>query len=63
MKDRIKWGILGNATIARKCVIGAIQKSRNGLVHALATQSPADLAKVATKKIKPPFFSYLKLSI
>ena len=49
MTVRIKWGILGNATIARKCVIGAIQKSRNGLVHALATRSPADAGAVAAK--------------
>ena len=34
--------------IARKCVIGAIQKSRNGIVHALATRSPADAAQVAS---------------
>ena len=46
MTDRVRWGILGNATIARKCVIGAIQKSRNGLVHALATRSPADASKI-----------------
>ncbi len=49
MTNRIKWGILGNATIARKCVIGAIQKSRNGRVHVLATRSPADAAEVAAK--------------
>ena len=49
MTDRIRWGILGNATIARKCVIGAIQKSRNGLVHALATRSPPDAAEVAAE--------------
>ena len=49
MTDRIRWGILGNATIARKCVIGAIQKSRNGLVHALGTRSPADAAEVVAK--------------
>jgi predicted dehydrogenase len=49
MTARIRWGILGNATIARKCVIGAIQKSRNGRVHALATRSPADAAAVAAK--------------
>ena len=49
MTDRIRWGILGNATIARKCVIGAIQKSRNGRVHALATRSPADAAEVVAK--------------
>ena len=49
MTDRIRWGILGNATIARKCVIGAIQKSRNGLIHALATRTPADAAEVVAK--------------
>ena len=49
MTDRIRWGILGNATIARRCVIGAIQKSHNGLVHALATQSPAGAAEVVAK--------------
>lgn len=49
MTDRVRWGILGNATIARKCVIGAIQKSRNGLVHALATRSPADAAEVVAE--------------
>ena len=49
MTDRIRWGILGNATIARKCVIGAIQKSRNGLIHALATRTPADAAEVIAK--------------
>src|SRR5210317_2061101 len=47
MTNRVSWGILGNAMIARKCVIGAIQKSRNGVVHAIATRSPADAAKVA----------------
>lgn len=49
MTDQVRWGILGNATIARKCVIGAIQKSRNGLVHALATRSPADAAEVVAE--------------
>jgi predicted dehydrogenase len=32
--------VLGNANIARVCVIPAIRKSRNGQVHALATRSP-----------------------
>ena len=40
MVERIKWGVLGNATIARKCVIPAIRKSRNGFVYALGTRSP-----------------------
>jgi predicted dehydrogenase len=47
MSDKIRWGILGNATIARVCVIPAIQKSSNGVVHALATRSPERAAAVA----------------
>jgi predicted dehydrogenase len=59
MTDRVKWGILGNATIARKCVIRAIQKSHNGLVHALGTRSPADAATTAAKNgIKNVYEAY-----
>jgi len=47
MADAIQWGVMGNATIARACVIPAIQKSRNGRVHALATRSPARAQEVA----------------
>jgi predicted dehydrogenase len=49
MADRIKWGILGNAEIARVCVIPAIQKSRNGWVRALASRSPEQASEVAEK--------------
>ena len=38
---------MGNANIARVCVIPAIQKSRNGRVHALATRSPENASQVA----------------
>ena len=38
---------MGNANIARVCVIPAIQKSRNGTVHALATRSPEHAGQVA----------------
>lgn len=41
MAEAVKWGVMGNANIARVCVIPAIQKSCNGNVHALATRSPA----------------------
>ena len=47
MADAIKWGVMGNATIARVCVIPAIQKSCNGRLHALATRSPARAQEVA----------------
>jgi predicted dehydrogenase len=49
MAEKIKWGVLGNAEIARVCVIPAIQQSSNGVVHALATRSPELAAEVATK--------------
>lgn len=39
MSEKLKWGVMGNATIARVCVIPAIQKSHNGIVHALASRS------------------------
>ncbi len=47
MGTKVQWGILGHATIARKCVIGAIQKSRNGTVRALASRAPHDARKTA----------------
>ena len=47
MAEQIRWGVLGNATIARKCVIPAIQKSKNGCVAALATRSPSAAAETA----------------
>jgi predicted dehydrogenase len=47
MAEQINWGVLGNATIARKCVIPAIQKSNNGRVNALGTRSPAAAEKTA----------------
>ncbi|MEJ2101954.1 MAG: Gfo/Idh/MocA family oxidoreductase [Desulfobacterales bacterium] len=47
MVERVKWGIMGNATIARMCVIPAIQNSSNATVHALATRLPAQAEKVA----------------
>jgi predicted dehydrogenase len=40
MSERIRWGILGTAAIARSCILPAIQKSKNGVVYALATRSP-----------------------
>ena len=49
MTDRLKWGVLGNATIARVCVIPAIVKSRNGIVYALATRSPRQASEVIKK--------------
>ncbi len=47
MAEAVKWGVMGNAAIARKCVIPAICKSRNGEMHALATRSPTEAVQVA----------------
>jgi predicted dehydrogenase len=47
MVEAVKWGVMGNATIARKCVIPAICKSHNGKMYALATRSPAQAAQIA----------------
>ena len=59
MSERIKWGVLGNATIARVCVIPAIGKSRNGEVQALATRSPGKAAGlVAEHGIRQLYGSY-----
>lgn len=46
MPDKLNWGVMGNATIARMCVIPAIQKSRNGIVRALASRSAKGAAEV-----------------
>ena len=47
MTEKIQWGILGNANIARVCMIPAIQKSSNSTVFALASRSPKDAQQVA----------------
>ena len=49
MPDRVRWGILGNANIARMCVIPAIQRSRNGTVQSLGTRNPSAADPVAAK--------------
>jgi predicted dehydrogenase len=49
MSDKINWAVLGNATIARVCVIPAIQKSRNGRVIALASLNPGRSRELAVQ--------------
>ena len=49
MVERVKWGVLGNANIARACVIPAIRKSSNGTLHALATRSPEQVWQLGTE--------------
>jgi D-xylose 1-dehydrogenase (NADP+, D-xylono-1,5-lactone-forming) len=45
--DKVRWGILGNATIARVCVIPALHKARNCTLQALGTRSPGAVEKLA----------------
>lgn len=45
--SEVHWGILGNATIARKCVMPAIINSSGGRIRALGTRSP--------EKVDPEF--------
>lgn len=62
MAAKVQWGILGNATIARKCVIGAIAKSRNGSLRALASRSPDTARDVAKRHGIPELYgSYQSL--
>lgn len=56
MATEIQWGLLGNATIARKCVIGAIQKSRNGTVRALASRNPEKARETQTRHAIPVLY-------
>ncbi len=64
MNERVRWGVLGNATIARVCVIPAIQKSRNGTVVALATRSPETAREVVRQNRIPRLYdSYADLVI
>ena len=59
MSKMVNWGVMGNATIARVCVIPAIQKSRNGRVRALATRSPNQSTDVVKKnKISQVYDNY-----
>ncbi len=47
--SEIRWGVLGNANIARKCVLPALNKSNNGCVVALATRSPETAQSLAAE--------------
>lgn len=49
MHFKTNWGIIGNATIARKCVIPAIFRSSNGRVHALASRNLKKAKTLAEK--------------
>jgi len=56
MTSQIRWGVLGNASIARVCVIPAIQKSKSGTLHALATRYPERAWPVAAEHNIPQVY-------
>jgi xylose dehydrogenase (NAD/NADP) len=59
MTERVKWGVLGNAEIARVCVIPGIQQSRNATVHGFATRSPKNARQTITEnKINQVYDNY-----
>lgn len=49
MADKLRWGVLGAANIARRAVIPAIQASTNGVVVALASRDRAKGQAVANE--------------
>lgn len=49
MTDAIRWGILGNATIARKCVLPAIHASPNGHTRVLGSRTPGTATDLLKK--------------
>jgi predicted dehydrogenase len=53
MNAKIRWGVLGWARIARNEVIPATNRSRNGLVQAVASRSEAKLAECRAQ-LNPP---------
>ncbi|MDX1777851.1 MAG: Gfo/Idh/MocA family oxidoreductase [Thermodesulfobacteriota bacterium] len=56
MTDLINWGILGNANIARSCIIPAIQSSHNGTVRGLGTRTPSQAEEIANKHNIPHIY-------
>ena len=49
MPEPVAWGVLSTATIARKCVIPAIQSTASSRVHALGSRNPQSAGDLARK--------------
>ena len=57
--NELRWGILGNATIAKRCVMPAIAASANGRIRALATGRPEEAGEeVVTNSIEKLYGRY-----
>ncbi len=49
MPNKVRWGVLGNAKIAREKVIPAMQKGEHSVVAAIGTRRPAETKEVAER--------------
>jgi xylose dehydrogenase (NAD/NADP) len=49
MASKLRWGIIGNALIGRKCMLPAIAKTPGCIIHALATSRPHEAAELVTQ--------------
>jgi xylose dehydrogenase (NAD/NADP) len=59
---RLKWGVLGSARIARRCMIPALERSRNGELQGLACRSEEQARAIARAHVIPfPCASYEEL--
>ena len=57
MNQKIRWGVLGWARIARTQVVPALSRARNGQLHAIASRSEAKLAEARTQANPPHLYS------
>ena len=55
-QEKIHWGVIGTANIARAAVIPAIQASRNGKITAVASRDSEKAANFAFKNLIPRSF-------
>jgi len=54
--DKVRWGVLGWARIAREQVVPAILRSRNAIVHALGSREAKKLVEVRSRFAVPNLY-------
>jgi predicted dehydrogenase len=57
MNQKIRWGVLGWARIARTQVVPALQRARNGQLHAIASRSETKLVEARAQANPPRLYS------
>ena len=61
-KNKVRWGVLGYARIARESLIPAIQRSSNSEFHAIASREESKLAECRARfNVPKPYRSYDEL--